>query len=322
MTVAADKSFTAELGKKIAKATGLSVEPYRRNPVNGGGFIISLNGNTLRLWAQDGADVEIHADKKLKQAVLVVKEPKRVLTQNWNYRAGINHYDNVSGLVENANHRIAGHCPLIVNAKGTRQSHKITEKGMSAFANGLKKSKERHAEHMRRRESSSSSFFDHDDSYVIANVQVHSRFMTPASEQYFLIGFDEHHCFISELPEKATSVAQAHKVLRPKGLSKAAIRHGEWFMTPATKSEIEKLQSMTPGSAHSNEPLENGSNHRALILRKIGKERFVTGQVYDTRKGRHEPVFLNKWYKLVRNREVFVAPSSAEAATRRSYLWD
>lgn len=72
---------------------------------------------------------------------------------------------------------------------------------------------------------------------------------TRDEKRRFLVGMDECHLFIAQLTGGATSVKQAHDNLRPRNVpaGKAAKkrkikRQGEWFFTPATDSEIEKIE--------------------------------------------------------------------------------
>lgn len=74
----------------------------------------------------------------------------------------------------------------------------------------------------------------------------------PEGKRRFLVGMDESHLFIAQMPNSAgaTSVKQAHKDLRPKEVpasrkkqKKAKIRRtGEWFLIPATPEEIERIE--------------------------------------------------------------------------------
>ena len=116
----------------------------------------------------------------------------------------------------------------------------------------------------------------------------------PKTEIYLLVGYDEDDLFISALPAKATSVKKAHEILRPEGLSKKAIRTGEFFLEP-----VEKL----PTSLH-DKYLERGihdSDHIADFMVMKYDSQYVTGQIEHKR---HKTVVLNTWYKVVRNNEI------------------
>ena len=74
----------------------------------------------------------------------------------------------------------------------------------------------------------------------------------PGGKRRFLVGMDECHLFIAQMPNTAgaTSVKQAHEDLRPRGVPKGRKakkqkirRTGEWFLTPATSQEIKEIES-------------------------------------------------------------------------------
>jgi len=73
----------------------------------------------------------------------------------------------------------------------------------------------------------------------------------PGGKRRFLVGMDECHLFIAQMPNTAgaTSVKQAHEDLRPRGVPKGrkakkqkVKRTGEWFLTPASSEELKAIE--------------------------------------------------------------------------------
>lgn len=132
----------------------------------------------------------------------------------------------------------------------------------------------------------------------------------PKSKRTFLVGYDETSLFISELPTNIKTMARAHSVLRPSGLSDKAIRVGEWFLDPADEATVANLWKSRV--IHSDSALGNTMNHRASVSVYSHSNQYVMGRIYDTT-GRHEDVILDGWHRVVRNREV---------ESDDSYGWD
>lgn len=125
----------------------------------------------------------------------------------------------------------------------------------------------------------------------------------PKQTNSFLIGKDESHCFISQLPEICTSVTKAHKVLRPD-VSDKAIRVGEWFFDPVTDDSLcNTLWEHFSADVEWEYNNEYSDNHQASIIAYYGSEVYVTGTIYDTRQT-HKDVLLKGFHKVVRNNEV------------------
>lgn len=61
---------------------------------------------------------------------------------------------------------------------------------------------------------------------------------TPGGERLFLVGQDERHYFIAQLPRLVNTVHEAHAVLRPPHTGRVGTkRQGEWFFVPLTAEE-------------------------------------------------------------------------------------
>lgn len=131
-----------------------------------------------------------------------------------------------------------------------------------------------------------------------------------ATDLYFLVGYDEYAQFICQLPERAISVEDAHKVLRPKGLKDGSPRQGEFFFQVAEPDELKPVFNGTAleNSIHSHMykkkfRIENGNSHFASFFIKHKEDSYVCGWITDSQK-RHKDLFLPTWHKVVRNTEV------------------
>lgn len=73
---------------------------------------------------------------------------------------------------------------------------------------------------------------------------------TPSVARRVLLGMDESHLFVSQLPQAPiTTVKQAHNALRPQAVSNTQgwKRQGEWFFVPATVGEQKILADNPDG---------------------------------------------------------------------------
>ena len=140
----------------------------------------------------------------------------------------------------------------------------------------------------------------------------------PKSTQHFLVGYDEHHLFVSGLPKAAKSIEDAHKILRPKGVTGSTLRQGEWFFLPADVDEAEFDQKYVNRVRRAQydqrigdftniaNNVWNGSfstNHKAAMVVSVKGKKYVKGLVFDTT-GRHDSILLPKWHLVVKNKEV------------------
>jgi len=141
------------------------------------------------------------------------------------------------------------------------------------------------------------------DRRVAVTVEAH----VPSFEHTFLMGIDEEYHFICALPDRVTSVREAHESLRPEEVPKGSPRHGEFFFVPATDEEIKTLESFVRRRDFASEFLDDrrGSptTHEAKLSITTPKHRwFVRGYILDTRKPpRHKPLWLNDWCRPVSN---------------------
>lgn len=132
----------------------------------------------------------------------------------------------------------------------------------------------------------------------------------PASTVCLLAGWDEHAMFISALPRTVNSVKNAHEALRPSGVPKDAERQGEFFFVPVSQKKSQELDAawceMDYTESDTLGDYWEDSNHKvAMSIRPNGNsgEQYVAGMVWDV-SGRHDPVWLDGWYKVVTNAEI------------------
>lgn len=152
----------------------------------------------------------------------------------------------------------------------------------------------------------------------------------PAFDNSFLIGYDEVKCFISQLPEHAASVKEAHRMLRPLGVGPKARRQGEWFFAPCSQAEVKTLQDHMKRSKgnriHADSkkltPIERGSTHCMTNYVTIGETHFVRGEIIDTRALRHHSLNLEGWHRVVRNNEITAQEDRQDAARSTRTRWD
>jgi len=349
MTLLANQKVSEDLGKRITKETGLLVQPYRKNPITGSGFTVGIGAkDAIRVFATENTEITVHSDKKLKQFVISAKEPRRTISRDWTYRAVVYANSVLDDIVTSAEKNLSSWSPIVISIPRARAKHFVTKRGKEQIKNQIKglarrivriKEENQHrletyeknlAEYQKnqRRRKSTRRYMEEPDKPYRANtnpsaevyVSVSTQMIVPKSHQHFLIGKDEKRVFISQLREQPKSVKDAHRILRPKGLTRAALRQGEWFFQPATKDELKKLEKLVGKTTSWSTKLESNSRHHASVMIKVGKEKFVTGAVHDERKDRHEPIFMNKWYRVVRNLEM--VQISRPSAPRNNYLWD
>jgi len=142
----------------------------------------------------------------------------------------------------------------------------------------------------------------------------------PETTTAFLVGIDESSHFISQLPELATSVEEAHEILKPEGSGDNYLRQGEWFFVPVTDPlVVEDLDDRLRrslnrrGSAAFGE-MERHSSHQGIAVTAYGG-RYAIGPIVDIRE-HHKRLMLDEWHKVIRNTEVVVK----QAAPR--WHWD
>ena len=271
---------------------GIPIRFYSRAPMGKGVFVIGIGDRykadeRICLWPGMVSIAELSTDKRLGQAVMSVYEE----AQDINFTYNINRYSlNNDGTPENSLKRdFRRYAPLslpenteCINVKTVNVPVPI--RNMSSWN----------------------------------EVEVEFTVRTPSEERHFLLGHDTDgtHVFISMLPEKATSVKEAHDILRPSRVPEGSIRQGEFFFLPTPKyrpgtrhvrenglvySRIDRVKNswQTPHMHN----WDNRTDHHAeeLVVNWSAGIQHVRGIITNPR---HEPLVLDVWHKVVANNEV------------------
>ncbi len=129
----------------------------------------------------------------------------------------------------------------------------------------------------------------------------------------YLMGMDESHLFIAELPKNlgvVNKIKDAHKVLKPDAVlenekdTNRIKRQGEWFFIPATPAEIMIIED---NSNLIEKKMQLGINswrgknsHIADLLINIRGDQFATEKISHIE---HKTLKLHGWFRVVRNNE-------------------
>ena len=132
---------------------------------------------------------------------------------------------------------------------------------------------------------------------------------TPGFIRKYLLGMDEAHLFITELPREGAinKVKEAHKILKPEYVIKSEKdrkrikRQGEWFFIPVTPEE-QKIINDHENFIEKKESIDGGANpHIAELLLSVQEEIFVKGKIKHVE---HRTLKLNGWFRVLRNTEI------------------
>jgi len=131
----------------------------------------------------------------------------------------------------------------------------------------------------------------------------------------YLMGMDDSHLFIAELPNNLgpiNKIKDAHKILKPNDVlekekkNNKIKRQGEWFFIPATPKEIELIEENS-NLIEKKIPLGNNTliwrsrnSHVASQLINIRENQFVSGKISHVE---HKTLKLQGWFKVMRNNE-------------------
>jgi hypothetical protein len=270
-----NKNLAQELSR-----TGIVVEPYKRGPIGKDIFTISIQPTKggigkVRLW-EGNAKIEVYTDKAHKQAVLSVKEQPRVITKKVIYTDYWTHTGKPSKKQIHAKLQETFNVNVPENTKWSFKDEKVEDIDNNPDNPTWKYS-----------------------GTVIATVPQRSR-MT------FLVGKDEKAHFICALPKKASSVEEAHDILRPRNVPKDAKRQGEWFFVEVSQFLQKKFNKLASAKKYFvyEDVLENGSTHIAKELLKYKGKKYAIGFIIDERNNRHHGLFLPTWHRVVRNNEI------------------
>ena len=127
--------------------------------------------------------------------------------------------------------------------------------------------------------------------------------VAPDWQRTYLMGMDQAHLFIAELPRRVSTVENAHDVLKPADAkrSKAAKRQGEWFFIPATADEERLIDGPDAVIEHvAAIPGNSRNQHFAEEIVKIEKMVFVRGKITHVD---HRTLVLKRWCRVERNLE-------------------
>lgn len=303
------------------RKAGITVNKYNRGPDGAAIFSASASVTGLKIWPGT-AEFEVATDANHHQAVLSVLEGARGVSQTYNVTLWLRGAKITEAtLSKDARNTLrrqaeAHFRTLVPNSVFSYKILKITKDDDPVRGT------------QRQWTGSDGSYTEHRYFFQIRGTRTARR-----STNHLLMGIDETSHFISLLPRKATSVTDAHKALRPRGLRSSTIRQGEFFFEPVTPARSAVLteeffghtvttedrrakdgprgyqyRSFEPGLIR---PLEFGSSHRALTMR-FEDQLYVRGWVTDSRKGRHEPLWLEDWHKVVRNQEKIETRTAAQ----------
>lgn len=309
----------------ILGRAGIAAKDYLKPPSDNP-FLLSVDRSTpagvIRI-NEGNAKIDCYVDPKFKQAVLHVEEKARKIKR----------------FVRGSTHRSEPDLEEVKDDLQQRFPIDFTTKEIRWSFSGVKVERvENFIDEFRppRIEWRPSGF-------VTANILVDTKLDV-------LLGMDETAHFIAALPEQVTSVKDAHRVLKPKNkrLKKKSVRQGEWFFTPVSDSLERRLDQFAIEFPRQVRPtdLEWGSTHtarqalsldsnltvpmaRAMRRLRIPLAIYVCGLILDTRKGHHEPLFLNRWHRVDRNSELgrletvdSKVRTSARPMIRRMRSWD
>jgi hypothetical protein len=175
---------------------------------------------------------------------------------------------------------------------------------------------------------------DHGVNYRYFQHHVEVTAKVPATDIYFLVGFDEDHTFICMLPQPATSVEDAHQLLMPTEVKKAllngleVLRSGELYLVEATEKEDQLLTDhiqktiveggtrYRPGKSNFKFTYQGevkACDHIPFSRVTLDGKCFVSGGMGNAR----HFVAFDGWYRVVPNTEVPPPKQTAKRVT-----WD
>jgi hypothetical protein len=146
---------------------------------------------------------------------------------------------------------------------------------------------------------------------------------TPKSVRKFLAGRDERQLFMCQVSAKATTVAQAHQLLKnptvhtAEGKLGRATRQGEWFFLPCSDQQIREIESGIKSctiAVHKKMRLPSpGKPHTAAEFIQVPGRKLSHGHTVQDRddifvRGKvthadHETVAFTQWRRVLRNME-------------------
>lgn len=156
-----------------------------------------------------------------------------------------------------------------------------------------------------RRESTLHDLIDANSRFVRENGTTWTiESWTRDEERRFLVGYDEAHLFIAQIPWGST-VRDAHSALKPQEVRDAELRwpgmvqrQGEWFFVPLRPQDRISVQRHEDLVTR-DEPIQSANRpHVATVRLQIRQTVFVRGEV---RHDDHRTTPLPEWRRVVRN---------------------
>lgn len=292
------------------KNAGIKSSVYSKNPSPGSGFSISdSGGKEIKLfYKEDWSKINsVHVSKKHKQAVINVTDGKRDIKNKVNVTITLvdgafsymlkNKYfykkdpsqskDLFLGRIKS---QLRNQHLFSVSNFNYSKLKILNEKSLleKIYESYLKFTKEK------------KFVFSHSDLPQYRTFVVDFEYKDSGSHNSILCGIDESAYFVCLLPRHCKSVEEAHAALRPKNISKNAIRQGEWFLDPVSDDMNKKISNSVNNIRK--EDRFNGS-HVAKVSIRFGSFYYVNISFRETRKNRHKTIYMNKWHKIVKNRE-------------------
>lgn len=282
---------------KSLRSFGIRADKYKRPP-NGEAFAMSIaprHSEGVVMIHQGDANIEIFGDRKSKQAVVIIQEKAQATAPK--FVEGVIAMDSMAQRPSKDQ----------IEARLRNNFGSVTRGKLVWSFRNVKVGRDRIAR---------------------LNWHVSAMVTRRASNRTnnFLIGMDETHHFIAPLPKKVTSVQQAHALLRPKGLSAAALRQGEWFFDPVKELAANALDKVVSVASRRIHRIELGQSthaaNSALVMKGTYSGTYARGYITDNRKGHHKPLFLRAWHKIVRNKEIGMPRNLDAKARRRRQSYD
>jgi hypothetical protein len=280
------------------KKFGIRAQPYAKPPVTKDVFVLSIlpkgAEGTIAIH-QGAATVDIHGSKVERQAVLSVVERGRVVTRNVKTTRVQTEQPDMAHAQRSL--RVAFPIQMGSDAKWSYSNVKIEDTKKKA-ASGVKTWR------------------------ITGTVRAT---VGKKTTNNFLLGVDESHNFVAPLPKRARSVHDAHMLLKPKDLRPGTLRQGEWFFEPCSKTECAEFDKIVEEKGNTRvQEIELGqSTHIVKSGMRVDNVIYAIGFVTDKRHGHHAALFLPKWHKVVRNKEIPMPRRRAgEAINRRRASFD
>jgi hypothetical protein len=152
---------------------------------------------------------------------------------------------------------------------------------------------------------------------------VYEKQKSPGFLRKYLMGMDESHLFIAQLPRNVgpiNKIKDAHKALKPNDMIEKKIdsnrikRQGEWFFIPTTREEFKKINenlNLIEKKMPLGESKRKARNsHIADLVLTIQDGQFAKGKISHRD---HKTIKLHGWFKVQKNNEARTSSISGQA---------